>query len=190
MLLSSLLYFRAVKAQRYLEPALATVKTRINFAKKIEQFLEKEFNTSNVDGIKFSTNALSISKSLIFRSIEGDERYDSLLMKRLSNIFFSLLTDEETSTFIDMILIETRLPYSPHLKVNKETRVKYQHEAESILDYIFEVGPDLEQQFGQYFAVTIIPTASLRRINWVDFRIILGEHQHIEMIRGLGKYLR
>ena len=43
LLLSALLYYKAVRSQRYLEPSLALAQPRIEFIHKIGLFFQEEF---------------------------------------------------------------------------------------------------------------------------------------------------
>ena len=66
VLLSALLYYRAVKIQRFLEPALAISKPRNEFSKSIKQIFQQEFGAELVKGIRIRAGSIFIEKSFLF----------------------------------------------------------------------------------------------------------------------------
>src|SRR6266542_73897 len=66
VLLSGLLYYRAVKIQRYLEPVLALSQPRNEFSKNINRMFEKEFGAAPIKGLTVNASSLTMDKSLLF----------------------------------------------------------------------------------------------------------------------------
>ena len=66
VLLSALLYYRAIKIQRFLEPALALSQPRNEFAKNIKVIFQGEFGTSPVRGFKIKGSSIFMDKALLF----------------------------------------------------------------------------------------------------------------------------
>jgi hypothetical protein len=102
----------------------------------------------------------------------------------------SILEDNKMRIYFDHIMIGTQFPISPHFEINKKLRIEKGHRAELILDALYKIEPRLEQNYGNYFAVTALPVNPLQRSMFIEFVIIPSERLHIEMIRSLGKYLR
>ncbi len=66
VLLSALLYYRAVKIQRFLEPALALSQPRNEFAKNIKSIYQKEFGTKPVTGLRIKASSILMDRSFLF----------------------------------------------------------------------------------------------------------------------------
>lgn len=188
LLVSAFVYYKAVKAQRYLEPTLAIAQPRIKFAKNLGLLIEKEFGSKNIKGVVHTASSIFVDEALLFKDTPGKKIPDTVFIQRLSQIFLSILQDPQLRTHFDLILVSTRLPISPHLDMNKRQRNEMQHKAELILYSLYKVEPNLEREYGIYFAAAAVPVEQLKRDNWVEFRIIPSEHLHIEMIKSLEKY--
>jgi hypothetical protein len=71
--------------------------------------------------------------------------------------------------------------------MTRKKRTKRQHIAESILDSLYQLEPDLSKHVGTFTATTI-PVQPNQQDNWVEFRIVPNEHLHIELMKSLDKY--
>ncbi len=187
LLLSSLLYYKAVKAQRYLEPSLALAQPRIEFAQKIRQLLEKEFGSEKIKGVVLASNSIYVDNSLIFADPVSEEIANTMFIKKMSNIFLSILQDPQMKPHLELILVSTRFRVSPHLEMTKKKRSVSQHIAGLIMDSLFDVEPELLKYYG-LFSATALPVQRDKKDNLVEFLIIPSEHLHIEMIKSLEKY--
>src|SRR5512134_829109 len=65
LLLSAILYYRAVKIQRFLEPALAISEPRMKFTQGIRNLLIREFSHTELKGIKFRAGSIIVDESLL-----------------------------------------------------------------------------------------------------------------------------
>jgi len=188
LLISAFVYYRAVKVQRYLEPTLAIAQPRIQFVKNLGLLIEKEFGSKNVKGLAYTASSIFVDEALLFQGTPEKMSPNVEFIRRLSRIFLSMLQDPQMKPQLDLILVSARLPVSPHAEMNKRQRLDMQLRAELILYSLYRVEPVLEREYGMYFASTAVPVESMKRDNWMEFRIIPSEHLHIEMIRSLGKY--
>jgi hypothetical protein len=188
LLLSALVYYKSVKAQRYLEPTLAIAKPRIMFIRKLGAMIEKEFGKEKIGRVAFTANSIIVDEALLFKDPDEKKMPDQVFMKQLSRIFVSLLQDAALRTQFDIILVSTRLPVSPHLEMNKKRRKEMQRIAELILFSLYGVEEKLEREYGMYFAAAAVPAEPLKSSKWVEFKIIPSEHLHVEMIKSVGKY--
>lgn len=187
LLLSGLLYYKAVRAQRYLEPSLALAQPRIEFAHNISRLFEEEFGTKKIDGMLLSGNSIFVDTSLIFVEPSKQIVINKMFLKKLSNIFLSMLSDSEMRSHFDLILISTRVHFSPSMEENKKRRITGQYLAESIVDSMYKVEPVLAKHYG-IFAPTAVPERPDKKYHWVEFRIVPSERVHIEMMKSLNKY--
>jgi hypothetical protein len=191
LLLSALLYYRAVKIQRFLEPVLAITQPRITFSKNINELLFREFGKEESKGIKFKAGSILVEQSLLFAgvhniNITGEE---PVVLKKLGHVFLAALSDPDIRDNISLIIVSTRLPLRPEIASNKEFRYQIQNRAELILNSMYKVTPELEKKYGTYFAATALPVdPALKDIDWIEFRIIPTEKLHIEVLQRLEKY--
>lgn len=187
LLLSALLYYKAVRAQRYLEPSLALAQPRIEFAKRINQLLENEFGSEKITGVVLASNSIYVDKSLIFADPVNKEIANTMFIKKMSKVFLSILQDSHMKSQIELILVSERFRVSPHLEVTKQKRSVSQHIADLILDSLLDAEPELLKYYG-LFTATAAPVQQDKKDNLIEFLIIPSEHLHIEMIKSLEKY--
>jgi hypothetical protein len=188
LLLSALLYYRAIKIQRFLEPALAVSEPRVKFNQDINMLLMKEFGTTG-KGIKFRKGSILIDQSFLFSTADRADGSHSLILQKLSRFFLSVLGDQDIRARISLILVSTNLPFTADTKLNKELRFQVQGRTSLILNSLYAVEPELEKKYGKYFAVTAIPVgASVGETNSIEFRLIPTERLHIEVLERLEKY--
>lgn len=189
LLLSAVLYYRAINMQRFLEPALAVSQPRIDFAKNIRGLISKEFGGKEIEGIKFTTGSIFVEESLLFRREHNIE--ESEVLKKLSRVFLSALKDPNIRARINLILVSATLPLSSDTELNKKMRLKMQHTAELILNAMYKAEPGLEMDYGTYFSAAAMPmNLSEEESRWVEFRITPSELVHIELLQRLHKYVR
>ena len=189
LVLSALLYYRSVKIQRFLEPALAISQPRMKFTQNINSLLTKEFGTGQIKGLRFRTGAILMEPSLLLSNIHPAKGSEPLILKKLGSVFLTALNDPEIRDNINLILVSTRLPLSPDKKANKEMRSKMHERAGLILSSLFALEPELEKTYGAYFAATALSVgAGVKETDWIEFRIVPTERLHIEVLLRLGKY--
>ena len=188
LLLSALLYYRAVRIQRFLEPALAMSQPRITFSRNINNLLLREFGQEERKGIRFSTGSILVEQSLLIAGVHKINGEDTVL-KKLGRVFWAALSDPAIRDNISLIIVSTRLPLSPEISSNKEFRYQIQNRAELILNSIYEAAPGLESKYGRYFASAALPVdPAVKDTDWIEFRIIPTERLHIEVLQRLEKY--
>jgi hypothetical protein len=187
LLLSALLYYKSVRSQRYMEPSLALAQPRIEFAQNMIRLFENEFGPRKLKGVVLTKNSIFISDSLMFNDPLHPKAINRLFLKKMSNIFLSMLKNSEMRPHFDLILINARLRVSPSLEESKKRRLTRQHVAESIMDSMYTVEPNLIKYYG-IFAATTVPVQPKDKNSWVEFRIIQSEHLHIELMKSLTKY--
>jgi len=191
LVLSALLYYRAVKIQRFLEPALAISQPRMKFTQSITSLLSNEFGTGQIRGLRFRPGAILVEPSLLLNNIHPLKGSEPLILKKLASIFLNALNDPEIRDNISLILVSTRLPLSHDKEANKEMRAKMEGRAGLILSSMFAVEPQLEKDYGAYFAATALSVGTgARETDWIEFRIVPTERLHIEVLRRLGKYVQ
>lgn len=189
LLLSGLLYYRAVKIQRFLEPALAISQPRIKFSKNINNLLLKEFGKEESRRIRFRAGSILVERSLLFAGDRNIERAEPEILKKLSHVFLSALNDPATRDNISLIMVGIRFPVGPDITSNEESRYQILKRAASILGSIYAAEPKLERDYGKYFAAIAMPVdPEVKEINWIEFRIIPSEMLHIEVLQRLEKY--
>src|ERR1700690_1681055 len=66
VLLSALLYYRAIRIQRFLEPALAISQPRNEFSKTIKLMFQREVGAEAINGNKVRGRSILIEKSFLF----------------------------------------------------------------------------------------------------------------------------
>src|SRR5512144_2979782 len=124
VLLSSLLYYRSVKIQRFLEPALALSQPRNEFTKHIRQIIQKEFGAATIKGLNVKTSSIVMDTSLLFSpkgilkpSAEAD-------LHKLARVFLALMKDEHLRSEISLILVVGHVPSS---QVREATAIERMH---------------------------------------------------------------
>ena len=187
LLLSALLYYKAVRSQRYLEPSLALAQPKIEFIHKINLFFQEEFGTDNVKGVLLSGNSIFVNNTLIYSDPADSKIIDTVFLAKVSSVFLSILEDTEMRSHLDLILISSRIHFSPSVKENRRRRIKGQLIAESVVDAMYKIEPALMKYYG-IFAPTAVPDKPHKTYNWIEFRIVPSDRVHIEMMRSLDKY--
>ncbi len=191
LLLSALLYYRAVKVQRFLEPALAISEPRIMFTQNINAILAKEFGPAEMRAIKYRSGSIFVEQSFLYMSAYHMKESEPSFMKNLGMVFLKALEDPETRGHISLILVGVRYPQSRDTGHNKNLRPQVQENARFILDSLYSALPELEEKYGSFFTYAPVPLpagADIREANWIEFRIIPTERLHIEFLKRLGKY--
>jgi len=191
LLLSAILYYRAVKIQRFLEPALAISEPRMKFNQNIRGLLAKEFSPKQMKGIKFRSGTILVDESLIFESTHSKERTTGpVVLRKLGRVFIAALDNPEIRENISLILITPRFPLSNDMILNRQGRFAVQDRAALILNSVFSAEPRLERDYTRFFAATAIPAVEFPKKGEavVEFRIVPTERLHIEVLERLEGY--
>ncbi len=194
VLLSAFLYYRAVKIQRFLEPALAISQPRNEFTRSISQSFQKEFGAEAIKGIKVRTSSILLEKSLLFSEdgvLNAGARDE---LRKFARVFLSLMEDDHTRPDISLVLIVVRFPsYGPLVSTlsNMTERAKAQRMTGALQDALFSAEPELGRKYGGYFVAAAQPT-NPHDVNreLVEFRVVPSEFLHIEALEKLEKYSR
>jgi hypothetical protein len=189
VLLSSLLYYRSVKIQRFLEPALALSQPRNEFAKHIKQIIQKEFGSATVKGVNVKTSSIFMDTSLLLSpdgylktSAEAD-------LRKLARVFLALMKDEHLRSEIGIILVIGHVPSSGARVATAVERIQVARLVGFIEDALFKLEPELGKGYAPYFA-SAVQSTDPRQANLavLEFRIVPSEYLHIEVLEKLEKY--
>jgi len=183
LLLSALLYYRSVRIQRFLEPALAISEPRLRFGQNINNLIAKEFGSAVVEGIRFKSNSILVEQSLLF---SGPNGLRTQTIQKLSSLFLSALSNPDIRKHISLIIVSTRAPISAP---GREPVLQLEDMSRPILSALYEAEPKLEKEFSKYFASTSLKVDSkIKELNWIEFKIVPSEQLHIEFLQRLMKY--
>lgn len=190
LLLSGLLYYRSVKIQRFLEPALVMSQPRSEFSDSIYQLFQKEFGVKPVRGIKVRMSSIVIKKSVLF-SNDGTLTPDGkIVLRRLARVFLPLFQNDSTRPYISVIMINARFAAAGIQNASAVERMKAARMVGAIQDTLFGAEPEIGRKYGNFFvaseqAVTLEDTAAT---DLIELRIIPSELLHIEVLQKLLKY--
>ena len=187
LVLSALLYYKSVRGQRYLEPSLALAQPRIEFANQVTLLFQKEFGLKRINGVVLSGNSIFVDNSLIFDSPANPGDMNRVFLEKLCNVFLSMLNDPEMRSHFDLILVSARIHFSTSIDENKIRRIRGLRIADSIVESMYSVAPDLLKHYGM-LAPTAVPDKPSAKYNWMEFRIVPSERVHVEMMESLNKY--
>jgi hypothetical protein len=189
VLLSALIYYRAVKIQRFLEPALALSQPRNEFSKNITRIFQKEFGAKSVKGLMLKSSSILMEKSWLV-SGEGTLNASAQTdLRKLARVFLALMKDDHTRSEISLVLIIGRFPSHGASGTNVAEWAKAGRMVGFIQDAMFRLEPELGMRYTTSFASVLQP-ANPRDENMdiVEFRIIPSEFLHIEVLEKLEKY--
>ena len=191
MLLGGYLDYKAVRFQRFLEPALALTQPGSQFDQQVRDLIRQEFTPKDVNNIRFVRGSIHVRESILVdmaHHVGGP-----IVYQRLGTIFKDMLDEPEMRANIKVILVSTmaRVTADPVLnKLNRGIRHDTQEKAELILDTLYMLEPELEMKYGTYFETTAMPVYSAETdTDWVVFRIIPSEQLHIGVLQKLEKYI-
>ncbi len=189
VVLSALLYYRAVKIQRFLEPVLALSQPRNEFTRSISLNFQQEFGAQRVEGIQARTSSIVIDRRLLFSADGARKPSSKTIIRKLSRLFLSLLEDTRTRSNISLVLVSFHYPADGPKHATNAARAQAQRMAGILQDSLYEAEPELEAKFKAYFAATVQPEP-LRRgeSDVIELRIIPSELLHIEVLQKLVKY--
>ncbi len=191
LLLSAVIYYRAIKVQRFLEPALAFSQPRLQFSQSINNLLSKEFGTKETQGVRLRAGAIFVNQSLLFPAGRMTRPDQSQVLHKLGHVFLRALDDPDIRDNISLILVSTRLPLSTDAELNAALRFQLEGRALLILNSLYSAEPAIEKKYAQYFAATALPVEGpLKEAEWIEFRIIPAERFHIILLQRLEKYMK
>jgi len=143
VLLSALLYYRAVKIQRFLEPALAISQPRNEFSRNIKLIFQKEFGAESIKGLKVKGSSILIERSFLFAGDGTLKTSAQADLKKLARIFLLLMDDDQTRSDISLVLIIGRFPSSGTWMKYAAERMNVQSMVGFVQDALFVAEPPL-----------------------------------------------
>ena len=189
VLLSALLYYRSVKIQRFLEPALALSQPRNEFTKRVNELFRQEFGDLSVSGLKVRRSSVQMQRSLIFQPGGKLKPEGKSILGKLARVFLALMKDERTRSEIDRVLIISRFAHLESPGANVPERMQEHLLVGFIQDALFLEEPELGRGYASYFISATGPLdARERASDVVDFIIVPSESLHIEVLEKLEKY--
>ena len=189
MFLSGLLYYRAVKIQRFLEPALAISQPRSEFTDAVNSFLKREFEPAGIRGVHLIMGTIVVDPA-VFLEGRGHTAGDSPMVKRLGRVLVSALNDDYLRAHVDLVLIVARYPMDSDEGANRQMKLLMREKAAMVLDSLFKAEPLLEKRYALYFAATAMPANPAKGgADRIEVRIIPSDQLHIEVLQRLKKYV-
>jgi hypothetical protein len=189
LLLSALLYYRSVKIQRFLEPALALSVPRSEFSRLITDALVHEFG-QEPPGVRFRTSSITIDERLVFDHRDRISANGRAVLGKVARSFDSVLRDERTRADIASVLVILRYPERDASRASV-VREAAQRKAWRVLEAMYDEEPELHTVFGYNFVAAVVPGSGLQgQHEPLEVRIIPSERMHIEFLQKLEKYAR
>jgi len=186
VLLSGLLYYRAVRIQRFMEPALALSQPRNDFSEAIVQHVEQEFGTGPARGLDVQTSSIVVDLTSLVSPGRNLLPAGQAVMKKFAHLLVTLLEDKRTRPDISLILISAG--YDPNGPGADRERAAVQRMLGEVQDALFRSEPGLGR-YRSFIAVAARPAprrAGYREL--LEFRIIPSEMLHMEVLQRLQKY--
>lgn len=189
VLLSGLLYARAIRSQRFLEPTLAITQPGIRFDLNIRNLLVRELGEAHIRKVRFAMNSLHVRESVFVGAHHSKEEAETL--GRIASVFKGILSDPDLRSRINVILVSTKFQQSSDPALNLRNRQQSQDRAEKVLNAIYSADPELERNYAIYFEPTAMPVYGPRvDTGVIIFRLIPSVRLHIDMLQKLEKYVQ
>lgn len=191
LILSAILYYQAVKIQRFLEPALAVSQPKMKFTQNMNNLLTKEFGKKEIEGVKFRSGSILVDQSLFFKGGHYTKGFEPEVLNKLSRIFLSAFSNEDLREHISLIMVSIRFPLGPNPEFNRLMSLQTQQRAWLLLNSLYATEPLLEKKYGTYFTAAALPVSSaLKENNWIEFRMVQTDRLHIEVLQKFEKYMQ
>jgi hypothetical protein len=188
MLLSAVLYNRAVRAQRFLEPTLAIFQPRFEFYASIERLIHAEFGAAEVLGLRFEGSSILLDERLLYADAHHMENAPAI--RRLGRVFKELLSDPEMRAYVDFVMVSPRAPLAGDPERDRQARIEAQTRAEAVLSAILLAEPTLGRDYAIYFESSATPVYPERdELRWIEFRIVPSDRIHVDVLQRLEKYI-
>lgn len=189
LLLGAVLYYRAGRIQRFLEPALAISQPRVSFFSGFMGIFVKEFGEEPIPDVVFHGDSIRVRSSLVVEALHHKGRTD--VLEKLGRVFLETLRDPHLNSYVDVILVGTKAPIAPESGLNSRIRKDFNDLAGNVLDALYREVPELEKEYAMNFASSALSVSTKGDdLNWVEFYIIPSERIHVELLRKLEKYVR
>jgi hypothetical protein len=189
VLLSAMLYYRAVKIQRFLEPALALSQPRYEFSKSLRQLFQKEFGAEEIKELTIRASSIYIKRSFLFAEDGNLKASAQVNLKKLANIFLTLLDDDQIRPDIRLVMIIGRFRSGRIWITHAQEREKVQRLVGFFQDNLFFAEPRLGMRYGTYFVAAAQPAHMTdRNHGLIELHIIPSEFLHFKVLKKLEKY--
>jgi hypothetical protein len=188
IILGALVYAKAVKFQRFIEPMLAVLQPRDEFTVRFNSLIREEFGhkESNPD-VQLQGSVLGVRKA--FLTSESPHGKGVSNLDRLGRIFLKLLEDPWMRANTNFIMVSLEVPFSFNQIENHNLRNATADEAELVLLALLNTNQKLKNIFAPLFTSAAI---SVPPINvpgeWVTFHIMPSEGLHAEVLKRFEKY--
>jgi len=189
MIFGGLLYSKAVKAQRFLEPVLAITQPSITFSENLSRLILAEFGGDKFKGIRFLGDSIYVESSLLSSGLHRPDEVS--VLKKLARVLISALRDPEMTPHIDLILVSATVRKGGDPEVNRQRRKEMRDRAGLVLNSLYREEPLLESEYSTRFAATVKTSEVPEGMGeWVEFRIVHSQMLHIEVLKRFQKYAR
>jgi hypothetical protein len=189
MMLSGLLYYRAIRIQRFLEPTLAISQPRVMFYNNMGRLIIEEFGEGEIPGIRFVGSSILVHKSMLSTDPYHLDR--SIFLNNLGKVFLNVLKDPDMRAHLNFIVVSPRVALTSDHDENKKNRFNAQKKADMILNTLFHSVPELESNYAIYFESSAMSVyAKGDEEDWVEFRLLPSERVHVEVLQRLQKYVK
>jgi hypothetical protein len=187
ILLSAVLYYRAVKAQRFLEPALAISQPWNNIVISLRNIFFDEFGL-DTEGVRFGGDVIFVRKAPLLQEVYHGYRSETL--SKVGQVFVRAMEDPSISPYVDFILIASRAPITEDRELNKKRRQEVDIMSSAVLDALFRQVPELEDKFAMRFTSSaLMAPVRADEDQWFEFHVVLNEQLHIQLLESLQKYV-
>lgn len=189
LLLGAVLYYRAVKIQRFLEPTLAVSEPGLMFSESFRKIAEREFRGIEQGVVEINTNSVRIRYSHLVQ--HGENMWEQSEIKAASKVFLTLLRDPAMKPYVDFILIGVKSPISGDSATDEAARSAMRERASAALSAMYRAAPELEKDFGMHFTSAAFSSEiTEEESDWLEMHIIPSERIHIDMLLRLEHYAR
>lgn len=190
MFLGGLLYYRAVKIERFLEPALAISQPRSEFTDTINSLLRAEFQAAGIRGIGFAMGSIVVDSSVLFPRDGRPNEEAPLVIEKLGRVLLVMLNNDYLRSHSEMVLVLARYPLDNNAPESAQARIAAQTRAEKVLESLYEAEPRLARKYARYFASASMPAEPGNGDeDRIELRIVQNEQLHIEVLQRLKKYV-
>jgi hypothetical protein len=189
LVLGALLYTKAVRAQRFLEPVLAVTEPVTTFSRNLQSLFLSEFGGRPPQGVRLIGDSIFVESSLLSSGIHHADELP--VLGRIGRIFQSILGDADLRPSVEVILVSATVPLHADTETMRKRRSQMADWAGLSLNSLYREAPELERSFSTFFA-SAVTTAEIEedRANWIEFRIIPSHLLHIEVLQRLEKHIR
>lgn len=173
LLLSLIVYYRAVRIQKFSELTLAIYQPQKEFRQKTLGPFIKLFDKKKLSSIAFTDNSFCLEEPLLLMDEPNGKNTQPTITGDLGKTFHAILQDNELRSNIELILVSTIEPLSPSMSLSNKNFRSQQEKSDSVLRSLLEAEPELKQKYSSFFASMAVSTADVERDQClIEFRFI------------------